>query len=90
MLEWDEAKRAANLIKHGVDFAAAERLDWTAAVVIEDDRHDYGETRLRVAAPIDGRWHMAVVTPRDGRLRIISLRRANAKERRLWASATRS
>lgn len=87
MFDWDEAKRGANLAKHGVDFADAARLDWDAAVVIVDDRGDYGEIRWRVAAPLDGRLHMAVVTPRGQRLRIISLRKANAREVRQWENA---
>jgi hypothetical protein len=29
--EWDEAKRAANLAKHGVDFGDIARFDWSAA-----------------------------------------------------------
>ena len=30
---WDEAKRSANLAKHGVDFADAERFVWETALV---------------------------------------------------------
>ena len=90
MFEWDEAKRAANLAKHGVDFTAAARLDWSKAVVIEDARRDYGEQRFRVAAPIDGRLHMEVVAPRGKMLRLISLRKVNAREAREWASAKTS
>ena len=35
--EWDEKKRAANLAKHGVDFAAAEEFDFESALVTPDD-----------------------------------------------------
>ena len=55
-------------------------LDWDTALVVEDTRRDYGETRLLVMALLDGRLHTAVVTPRGEDLHLISLRRANKRE----------
>jgi uncharacterized DUF497 family protein len=43
---WDERKRAANLHKHGVDFAIVERFEFDTALIVVDDRKDYGEVRL--------------------------------------------
>lgn len=40
---WDEAKRMANIAKHGLDFMDAARVFDTPMVLFEDDRHDYGE-----------------------------------------------
>lgn len=60
------------------------RFDWASAVIVSDDREEYGEVRLRVTGLIDGRLHMAVVTPRGERLRLISLRKANNRERKQW------
>ena len=77
---WDEAKRAANLAKHGVDFAEAEGFEWSAALVRADLRTDYGEVRLVAMAPIGDRLHVLAFTIRRRSLRIISLRRASAKE----------
>ncbi|WP_343896671.1 BrnT family toxin [Craurococcus roseus] len=77
---WDEAKRAANLAKHGVDFTEAEGFDWSAALVRADLRADYGEVRLVGMAPIGDRLHVLVFTIRRRGLRVISLRRASAKE----------
>ncbi len=45
MCEWDEDKRAANIEKHGVDFAAVLEFEWDAALTAEDGRQDYGEAR---------------------------------------------
>jgi uncharacterized DUF497 family protein len=86
MYEWDEAKRAGNLAKHGVDFAGMDEFDWSGAIVIPDTLHAYGETRFRAAGLIGQRLHMVVFTPRNGRLRIVSLRKANRRERERWAS----
>ena len=45
-LEWDEAKRAANLAKHGIDFLLAEQFDFEGAKIGPDARRDYGEPRF--------------------------------------------
>ena len=44
-------------------FDMVEWLDWDRAVVLVDHRRDYGELRLRVFGPIDGRLCAVVVTP---------------------------
>jgi uncharacterized protein len=82
--EWDEAKRAANLAKHGLDFADVERFDWRAAVISEDRRFDYGEERLQAFAMLDGFLHQVTFTRRGQALRIVSFRHASRKERRLY------
>ena len=51
-IEFDPAKDAANVAKHGISLQAAEEFDWNAAIEREDDRFDYGETRF-VAVPLN-------------------------------------
>jgi uncharacterized DUF497 family protein len=89
-LEWDEAKDAENRRKHGLALANAARLDWTAGEIEQDLRRDYGEPRWRVRAPLEGRLHVCVFTLRNGRRRIISLRKANLRERRRYADRTKT
>jgi hypothetical protein len=43
--EWDEAKRAANLAKHGIDFVDALEMFAAPMFVRSDERKDYGEPR---------------------------------------------
>ena len=88
--EWDEAKRLSNIVKHGIDFAAAERFDWASAVVREDRRQSYGEPRWGAQGLIDGVVHTLIFTMRAGNVRVISLRRSNSKERTAYAEATAS
>lgn len=76
--DWDEAKRKANLAKHGVDFTAAARMDWSAALTEAQFRE--GETRCLTYAPLGGRLHALVWTQRGESVRLISLRRANKRE----------
>ena len=78
--EWDEAKRAADLDKHGVDFAAILGFDWPTALVRADTRKDYGEARPIAIGGIAGRIHVLVFTIERRAVRLISLRRASRKE----------
>lgn len=88
MVEWDEAKRRRNRQVHRVDFPDAARLDLRTAIVEPDLRQDYGEPRFVATGPIDGRLHVLVFTMRDGGMRVISLRKANRRERRRWDART--
>jgi uncharacterized DUF497 family protein len=78
--EWDEAKRAANLRDHGVDFVDARGFDWETAIIAIDDREDYRELREMAFGFIGVRLHAMVFTRRGGNVRIISLRKANQME----------
>jgi uncharacterized DUF497 family protein len=80
--EWDPGKAAANAAKHGVSFEAIHEFDWDAATTSPDLRRNYGEERILALGPINGIIHLAVFTNRDGKIRLISLRRANDRERR--------
>ena len=81
---WNPAKSASNLAKHGVAFDAAEKFDWTTALVQADTREDYGETRMVAFGAIGDRLHVLVFTIRR-ELWIISLRRASRREVRHYA-----
>ncbi|MBZ5559954.1 MAG: BrnT family toxin [Acidobacteriia bacterium] len=89
-LEFDEAKSARNLRERGIGFDRFVDMDLERALSIDDTRKDYGEQRLRVLGTIDGKLHVAVVTPRGERIRVISLRRANKREERAYAKERQS
>lgn len=84
MWDWDEAKRQRTLQDRGIDFADVVRFDFAKAVIDPDLRHDYGELRFLALGMIDGKLHALCFTPRRGGRRVISLRRANAREYRKW------
>ena len=80
--EWDEAKAAANLAKHGISFTAAARaLEDPRKIEILDDRFDYGEERIQSLC-MDRAKVLLVVTvmPDQDICRIISARRATRHE----------
>ena len=87
--EWDEAKRASNIAKHGIDFEEVRSFDWDRALIQDDERRDYGERRC-VAIGIIG-WTVVVAvvvyTERDQATRIVSARLASNKERALYETA---
>tara|TARA_R110002124_G_scaffold227736_1_gene392941 strand:+ start:355 stop:639 length:285 start_codon:yes stop_codon:yes gene_type:complete len=85
MFEWDEAKNAANIAKHGLSFKEAVQAFDGPVFTIVDDRVDYGELREISIGLIEDRAIIAIVhTDRQGRTRLISARRANRKERALY------
>lgn len=84
-LEYDARKDAINRRKHGIGLAQFADMDPTTQIVTADLRQKYREERWRIIGLIDARLHVAVVTYRDGRTRIISLRRANRRELRMYA-----
>ncbi|MBV5341799.1 MAG: BrnT family toxin [Deltaproteobacteria bacterium] len=82
--EWDESKRAANLAKHGVDFIEAEGFEWQKALESQDNRVDYGEDRWVALGCIGNRIYTLIYTRRGDMIRLISLRRANKREREYY------
>jgi uncharacterized DUF497 family protein len=75
-------KDEINIKKHGIALIDAEEFDWATAIYTLDDRKDYGERRFIAMGFIGTRLHVVIFTPRDGGARIISLRKANSRERR--------
>ena len=83
-IEFDEAKRAATLEARGLDMARAGEVLAGATLTVEDDRRDYGEERFITIGFLDDVMVVLVWTPRDGAYRIISIRKANERERTLY------
>jgi len=77
--EFDPAKSAANLAKHGIDFEAAQAIWDDEALVVAPARTD-DERRWLAVGRIGRRHWTAVYTVRDGAVRIISVRRARGDE----------
>jgi uncharacterized DUF497 family protein len=81
--EFDPAKSAANLEKHGIDFTQAQQL-WQDVARVEIPARTTDEPRWLVIGRIDGRHWSVVVTHRQGRARIISARRSRKEEVALY------
>lgn len=83
-MEFDPVKRAAILELRGLDMARAGEAFDGPTLTVEDDRRNYGETRYITVGFLDGVMVVLVWTPRDGRYRIISMRKANERERKYY------
>lgn len=79
-LEWDDNKNRINRGKHGIDFVEAWDFSWEDAVLADRSRHADGEARFAAIGWLHGKLYTVIFTRRDDSFRIISLRRANAKE----------
>lgn len=77
--EYDDNKSATNEAKHGIDFEAAQAI-WRDEYRIEIPAKIIGESRHLVIGLIYGKHWSAVVTYRDGNIRIISVRRSRIEE----------
>lgn len=87
LYEWDVRKNRANKAKHGVGFAVIEDFEWETALHALDDRQGYGEARCVAVGYIGGRLFICVYTDRGTKRRIISLRKANVREVRIYEKA---
>jgi uncharacterized DUF497 family protein len=87
--EWDDAKAARNLASHGVSFEAARlAFDDAFAVVREDRRQDYSEDRFILPGMVQEHVLVVRYAMRGERVRIISKRLAEPRERRRYMRKT--
>ena len=77
--EYDEQKSESNKIKHGIDFEEAKAI-WNDEHSCEFITRSDDENRFLVIGRIEGVLWTAVVTYRDERTRIISVRRSRLRE----------
>lgn len=83
--EWDERKAKANLEKHGIDFEDAIAVFEGPVLEVTSDRG--GEARWKAIGAVEGIELAVIYTWREGRRRIISVRRAKKHERRAYHEA---
>jgi uncharacterized DUF497 family protein len=83
-LTWDEAKRQRTLAARGLDFADAAEVFAGVTHTYEDSRRIYPERRFIAVGFLKGRLVVLVYTPRGRGRHIISMRKANAREQKLY------
>lgn len=83
--EWDDAKAAANLRKHGVEFEeAATAVVDPRAIAVPDFADETRIATIGLSAFLRVLFVVFVERSTSGRLRIISARKASAAQRRLY------
>ena len=83
--EWDPAKAASNLGKHGVDFPTATRAFDDPNIRLSLDPRPRGERRYRAIGSVSGVVFFVSYTMRGEICRIISARRASRRERQSYS-----
>ncbi len=77
--EFDPEKSQVNKAKHGIDFIEAQLL-WLDDMLLEIPARTSDEPRFLIVGAIWNRHWSAVVTYREDRIRIISVRRSRKEE----------
>jgi uncharacterized DUF497 family protein len=84
LFEWDDEKAAINLKKHGVSFQTAALVFYDEnRIEMYDSEHSLEEDRYNTIGMVEDVLFV-VYTERKDRLRIISARLANKKERSMY------
>lgn len=81
----DPKKRAANLKKHGLDFADAPAvIESGDALTFEDRRFDYGEQRFVTLGLLRGVVVAVATAETEEEIRVISMRKAERNEQEIY------
>ena len=83
--QYDDDKSQTNLEKHGIDFLDAQAL-WNDPDLLEIRAKSEDEPRFLVIGLIGQKHWSAVVTYRNGTIRLISVRRSRKREVGLYES----
>ena len=83
-ITYDVAKRNATLADRGLDFADATEIFAGITIDIPDERHDYGEVRVLSVGHLRGRMVVVVWTQRGEARHVLSMRKANEREKRRY------
>jgi uncharacterized DUF497 family protein len=85
MFEFDDLKSKSNFQKHGIDFIEAQAL-WNDSNLLEIPAKTLDEPRFLIIGKIMQKHWSAVITYRNGTIRLISVRRSRAEEVALYES----
>lgn len=86
-IEFDPVKNARNIRERGLPFDWVGEFDFSSAIVAPDLRKDYPESRFTALGFLNGRLHVVCFTPIPDGVRVISFRKANRREGKLYEQA---
>lgn len=82
--DWDPDRAARNRVKHGISFEQVWEFDWAGAVLVDRSRRVDGELRQAAIGMLRGRVCTLIFTDRPEGVRVISFRRSNRAEERVY------
>ena len=77
--EWDENKSYKNKLKHGISFEEATKL-FQKGVKVYLAKEVGDEIRYLISNYLNGKCYSAIFTLRNGKIRLISVRRCRKNE----------
>ena len=86
-ISYDPAKNEQNIRSRGLSFDSAADFDFEGALYAADERRDYGETRYIAIGMLGVRLHLLCFAETAEGIRVISFRKANAREVKRYAKA---
>jgi uncharacterized DUF497 family protein len=89
-IEFDPVKSQKNADERQLPFDLVDGFDWDAAMVVEDTRKAYPERRFEAVGPVGERLHVVVLAAIADGLRVISFRKANAREEKRYEKNRRA
>jgi len=81
-IDFDPNKSVKNERERDLPFECAAEFDWGGATFTEDERNLYPERRFVAVGYLRKRLHVICFTPIPDGVRVISFRKANAREAR--------
>jgi uncharacterized DUF497 family protein len=83
-ITFDQTKRDATFKGRGLAFEDAVRVFEGDTITVADRRFTYGEHRFQTIGFLGGRMVMVVWTPRGAARHVISMRKCNAREKKVY------
>lgn len=87
-IEFDPVKSERNERERGLPFEMVADMEWESALIGDDDRMEYGEERRVALVPLKGRVYVVCYTLREEIRRVISFRKANKREAKIYDQET--
>lgn len=87
-ISYNPAKNARNIAERGLSFDRVVDFDFETAKIREDVRKTYPEQRFIAVGWLDARLHVLCFSPAAGGIRVISFRKANSREQRIYDQRT--
>lgn len=79
-IEFDANKNDTNIRDRGLSYERVIDFDFDSAIIKQDMRKTYPEVRYVAVGFLDSRLHVLCFTPINSGIRVISFRKANARE----------
>ena len=87
-ISYDPLKNYRNIQDRNLSFDKVVDFDFENAFYEVDKRIDYGELRMRAIGLLENRLHVLVFTETVDGIRVISFRKTNSREKKIYEQKT--